>query len=144
VVIFDRVLTRREMNGLLQSCDVLVSLHRAEGFGLPPAEAMWLGKPVIATNYSGNTDFMTEANSALIPYHLVQIGVDQGPYEKDAVWAEPDLEAAAEAMRLLSRDRSLCTAVGRMAWRDARSKLSPQVVGLIVKDILCDIGSKVH
>nr|WP_296696974.1 glycosyltransferase [Thiocapsa sp. UBA6158] len=136
ITIVDRVLTRRETNGLFQSCDVLVSLHRAEGFGLPPAEAMWLGKPVIATNYSGNTDFMTDANSLLIPYRLVKIGVNQGPYDKDAVWAEPDLKAAAAAMRRISADRKLYETIGRAAWMSARAQLAPAVVGRRIAEYL--------
>lgn len=136
ISILDRVLTRRETNGLFQSCDVLVSLHRAEGFGLPPAEAMWLGKPVIATNYSGNTDFMNESNSLLIPYRLVKIGADQGPYDKDASWAEPDLEAAATAMRRISADRQLYETIGRAAWTSARAQLAPAVVGRRIADYL--------
>lgn len=136
ITILDRVLTRRETNGLFQSCDVLVSLHRAEGFGLPPAEAMWLGKPVIATNYSGNTDFMTESNSLLIPYRLVKIGVDQGPYDKEAIWAEPDLDAAAVAMRRISADRALYETIGRAAWTSARAQLAPAVVGRRIAEFL--------
>jgi glycosyltransferase involved in cell wall biosynthesis len=136
VTILDRVLTRRETNGLLQSCDVLVSLHRAEGFGLTPAEAMSLGKPVIATNYSGNTDFMTASNSLLIPYRLVKIGVGQGPYDKDAIWAKPDLDAAAIAMRRISADHKLYETIGRAAWTSTRSQLAPAVVGRRFGDYL--------
>lgn len=136
VTILDRVLTRHEINGLLASCDVLVSLHRAEGFGLPPAEAMWLGKPVVATGYSGNLDFMTETNSILIPYELVRIGDGQGPYDRDRLWAEPDLDAAADAMQRLSRDPALCESLGRAAWRDVRERLSPDFVGPRLKQIL--------
>ncbi len=139
VTILDRVLTRREVNGLFNSCDALVSLHRAEGFGLPPAEAMWLGKPVIATNYSGNTDFMNESNSMLIPYRVVRIGVDQGPYDKDLVWAEPDLPAAAAAMRRLAQDSKLCDMFGRAAWRSVRAQLAPAVVGRQIAEILTSI-----
>jgi glycosyltransferase involved in cell wall biosynthesis len=64
------------------------------------AEAMALGKPVIATAYAGNMDFMTEENSYLVPYRLVEITEDIGPYERGNVWADPDL---TEATRILRR-----------------------------------------
>ena len=58
---------------LIASCDVYVSLHRSEGFGLTMAEAMAAGTPVIATAYSGNLDFMDETNSFLAPYRLAPV-----------------------------------------------------------------------
>src|SRR5207249_3990322 len=60
--VLDRSLTARERDALVTSCNCYVSLHRSEGFGLPLAECMALGKPVIGTAFSGMTDFMTEAN----------------------------------------------------------------------------------
>ena len=65
-IILDQTLPRGELNGLIQACDCYVSLHRSEGFGLTMAEAMLLGKPVIATGYSGNLEFMDRGNSLLI------------------------------------------------------------------------------
>jgi glycosyltransferase involved in cell wall biosynthesis len=88
-----------EQKALMGACDAYVSLHRSEGFGLTIAEAMALGKPVIATSYSGNLDFMTEANSYLVPYELAAVGRDCGPYPESSVWAQPDIDAAAGMMR---------------------------------------------
>ena len=68
---------------MIASCDCYVSLHRSEGFGLTMAEAMYFGRPVIATGYSGNLDFMTEENSYLVPHTLVEIGPDANPYPPD-------------------------------------------------------------
>ena len=81
-----------------------MSLHRAEGFGLAMAEAMWLGKPVIATGYSGNLDFMTAENSLLVDYQLVPIGRGRRPYPADGEWADPDIEHAASLMRQVFDD----------------------------------------
>src|SRR5665811_1018703 len=75
------------------------SLHRSEGLGLTMAEAMAWGKPVIATGYSGNLDFMTEENSFLVPWTPAQIPVDADPYPAGGTWADPDLDAAARLMR---------------------------------------------
>ena len=70
VTIIDRTIDRAQVNGLIRTCDCLVSLHRSEGFGLPIAEAMYLSKPVIVTDYSGNTDFTRPDNAFLVEYDL--------------------------------------------------------------------------
>ena len=70
----------REMLDLVAACDVYVSLHRSEGLGLSIAEAMAHGKPVIATGWSGNTDFMTPDNSFPVSYELVELTEDVGAY----------------------------------------------------------------
>ena len=86
---------------LLQACDVLLSPHRAEGFGVPLAEAMALGKYVIATGWSGNTDFMDAGCAVLLPGKLIPAVDSTGVYAPipGAVWAEPDFEAGVEALR---------------------------------------------
>ncbi len=101
----DGHISRQEMTGLVASFDSFVSLHRSEGFGIGMAQAMYLGKPVIATGYSGNMDFMNHHNSYLVRYRLAELEQDYGPYEKGNVWADPDLEHAAELMRLVFGDR---------------------------------------
>ncbi len=95
----DGFVSSAELAELMAGCDAYVSLHRAEGWGLTMAEAMAGGKPVIATGYSGNVDFMTPENSWLVPYRLVDIPETAGPYAGCGRWAEPDLDAAAAAMR---------------------------------------------
>ena len=103
VVLLDAVMHRPELNALMSLTDCCVSLHRAEGFGLTIAEHMTLGKPAIATAYSGNLDFMTPETSCLVPYQLVPITRDLGPYLRGNLWAEPDIEHAAMSMRDLAR-----------------------------------------
>ena len=90
--LIDRILTPEELRSLLKVTDCYVSLHRSEGFGLVPAEAMSLGKPVIITRWSGNTDYMTDDNSVGINYQLLKLGQDYGPYQADQRWAEPDTD----------------------------------------------------
>jgi glycosyltransferase involved in cell wall biosynthesis len=97
VRIIDGVLSREQTVALMKAADCYVSLHRSEGFGLTMAEAMSLAKPVIATAYSGNMEYMTPGNSFLVKYTLTGIDGEYGPY-KTGVWAEPDLEHAAELM----------------------------------------------
>jgi glycosyltransferase involved in cell wall biosynthesis/SAM-dependent methyltransferase len=92
-------LPARERDGLMQACDCYVSLHRSEGFGLTMAEAMARGKPVIATGYSGNLDFMNDENSFLVPHGLTTLARSAGPYPAGTTWAEPDVDGAARLMR---------------------------------------------
>ena len=99
IEVIDRFLPVAEKDALLARADAYVSLHRAEGFGLSLAEAMLLGKPAIATGYSGNLQFMTPANSWLAGYELTPVGEGVEIYPPDALWAEPDLDHAAALMR---------------------------------------------
>jgi glycosyltransferase involved in cell wall biosynthesis/SAM-dependent methyltransferase len=141
------VLPREDLNALIGLADSYVSLHRSEGFGLTLAEAMSLGKPVIATGYSGNTDFMTASNSFLVRYELVELDRDHGPYRKGCVWAEPDLGHAAELMRHVFENPDAARAVGRRARRDVLRAFHPQVVGGMIRERLlrlADLGKIPH
>ena len=87
---------------LLNTCSAYVSLHRSEGLGLGLAEAMFLGKPVIATNYSGNLEFMNKKNSCLVNYSLTPVERNNSypyPYTAKQFWAEPDCNHAAYFMK---------------------------------------------
>ena len=132
----DAWLSREETWGLIDACDTVVSLHRSEGFGLILAEAMALGKPVVATGYSGNMDFMTADNSFPVRYDLVTIAEDIGPYPAGAVWADPDVAQAAEMLRGLLSDPSRGRAVGERARRDIATRFSPAVIGQRIRQRL--------
>jgi len=94
------------IGSVMQAADVYLSLHRSEGFGLTLLEAMAAGRPVIATNWSGNIDFMTPEDSLLIGYRLIPVHDPQGTYQlADSHWAEPDIESAAGVLRRLRDDR---------------------------------------
>jgi glycosyltransferase involved in cell wall biosynthesis len=95
-------LSRETLNGLLAACDAYVSLHRSEGLGLPLIEAMYLGKPVIATGYGGVTDFLDDETGLVVRHGLVPLARPHGPYPAGAVWAEPDAGHAAALMRALA------------------------------------------
>jgi glycosyltransferase involved in cell wall biosynthesis/2-polyprenyl-3-methyl-5-hydroxy-6-metoxy-1,4-benzoquinol methylase len=99
VHVVDRYLQAAERDALFAASDCYVSLHRAEGFGLTMAEAMAMGKPVIATGYSGNVDFMTKDNSWLVGHTLQHVGPEGENYPSEGIWADPDLDDAARAMR---------------------------------------------
>lgn len=137
--IIDQRLSRLELDDLLASCSAYVSLHRGEGFGLTIAEAMSLAKPVIATNYSGNTDFMTPENSHLVDYKLVPVGKGAGRYEKNWRWADPDLEQAASFMRYIHNDPDAARRVGEKARKDIVAQLAPEVIGKRIMQRLMEI-----
>lgn len=124
--LIEDTITTGMKDAMIASCDCYVSLHRSEGLGLTMAEAMYFGKPVIATAYSGNLDFMTERNSYLVPHTMVEIGPDAFPYPPDKEWAEPDLERAAALMRQVSEDPEAAALRGRRAAEDIRRTHSPE------------------
>ena len=96
---------RDKVMSLMSVSDAFVSLHRSEGFGRSLAEAMLLAKPVIATNYSGNTDFMRQDNSCLVNFTLTPVGPGQYPFGEGQMWADPDIDHAAWYMRRLVNNR---------------------------------------
>lgn len=113
IVVINELFDRRRMVGLIGQCDCFVSLHRSEGFGRGLAEAMLLGKPVIATAYSGNMDFTNPLNSCLVDYRLVPVGREEYPHAAGQRWADPDVEQAASYMRRLARDPDWGAGLGR-------------------------------
>jgi len=129
IVLIDRVVSRESAYGFIEMSDCFVSLHRSEGFGLGLAEAMLLGKPAIATRYSGNLSFMNSGNSLLVDYKLVEI-LKSGPiYPKGSFWAEPSEEHALERMREVFSDREKATSLGARAQIELREKLSLNAAG---------------
>jgi glycosyltransferase involved in cell wall biosynthesis/SAM-dependent methyltransferase len=120
-------------NAMIANCDCYVSLHRSEGLGLTMAEAMYFGKPVIATAYSGNLDFMAEGNSFLVPHTMVEIGPDANPYPADAEWAEPDLDQAAALMQQVFEHPETAALRGQRAAEDIRRTHSPEAAGEAIK-----------
>ena len=92
------ILKKEQVNSLIRCADVFVSLHRSEGFGLVMAEAMLLGTPVVATNWSSNTEFMSEDACCMVPYKLIESDHTEGFYKKGCIWADPDLDVAAKYM----------------------------------------------
>ena len=127
--IIDGYVSAIEKNTIAALCDCYVSLHRSEGYGLTMAEAMALGKPVIATAYSGNLDFMTPENSYLCSYSRMEIGPECPPYPPSSQWADPDLDEAAALMRRVYTNQSESSARGRQAAADIASLHSPAAAG---------------
>ena len=127
ITLMDDYLSKEQKNGLLSICDCYISLHRAEGFGLTLAEAMFLEKPVIATSWSGNMDFMNINNSYLVKYKLTPLKQDYGPYRKGQIWAEPDLAHAAQLMRQVYDNPQEAKSLAQQAAEDIRKLHSPLI-----------------
>lgn len=110
-----------ERHALTARADIVLSLHRGEGFGLVLAEAMVLGKPVVATGWSGNTDFMDRTNSALVGYRLVPARDDRSVYQ--GLWAEPDVADAVQILRALADDPARRRGIGERARESLLARL---------------------
>lgn len=136
VTFIDAALPRQQTWDLEMCCDILLSLHRAEGFGLVLAEMMYLGKSVVATGWSANMDFMDESNSLPVAFALQPLPRPIGPYEAGIPWAEPDIDHAAAALRRLVTDRDLAARLGHNARETIRRTLGPKVVGERVRQRL--------
>ena len=133
VVMLDGYLDRPDLFALLNAADCYLSPHRAEGFGLTLLESMALGKPVIATAYSGNMDFMTADNSFPLDYTLVSLTRDYGPYMRGAVWAEPDVDKAAALIRTIASAPAEAATRGARARRMVEELYSPAAAGVAMR-----------
>ena len=137
IILISRRMSHPELLGLFDCCDVFISLHRSEGLGLIPMEAMSLGKLVVATGYSGNLTFMDEQNSMLVPYRLVEPKLD-APFltrkfaGRTASWADPDLDEAAELLRFALNNPEARHRLARQARADIARRQETAWDGLYI------------
>ncbi len=129
VFLLDQTLPRHTVYELMAACDAFVSLHHAEGFGLCVAEAMFLGKPVVSTDWSATAEYVTAQNGFPVRYRLTRLNHHIDEYVRGTEWAEPDIEHAAACMETLAADAQLCAALGAQAARDVRLRFSAATVG---------------
>jgi glycosyltransferase involved in cell wall biosynthesis len=129
-LVIDRTLSDNEVKSLVRVGDAFVSLHRSEGFGLGLGEAMFFGKPVVATGYSGNMDFMTPETACLVDHSLVPVPEGQYPHAKGQLWAEPDIEEAARHMIRLLDEPEAGRELGARASAHVRTHFSLRAAGL--------------
>lgn len=140
-------LRRSDMDSLLQSCDIYLSLHRSEGFGLGMAEAMSFGKPVIATAYGGNLDFMPHGSAIPVGYDIRKIEEADhrlGPefltwYETGQLWAEPNVEQASRWLRWLANSDERRSVIGKRGAETIRTYCDSERVGLAMSDRITEI-----
>jgi glycosyltransferase involved in cell wall biosynthesis len=141
LIVIDRLLSDNEMKNLLRCSDCFVSLHRSEGFGLGMINAMFLRKPVIATAYSANMDFMNESNSCLVRYDLCPVPDGAYPFNEGQVWADADVDHAVEYMVRLVSDRDYARSIGDEASRHIRVHFSYRATGLRYSDRIKEIAA---
>jgi glycosyltransferase involved in cell wall biosynthesis len=142
VVWIEELLSRRDTDALIASSDILISLHRAEGFGLPIAEAMQMGCVAVATDYSSTTEFVSEDAAVAVPYTPVRISHDVSVYRKGTLWAEPDIAAAAAAIRRLGDDPDYRRRLSERAATAIYEKLSFEDGARLIKEYEKDIDEK--
>src|SRR5262249_14658629 len=112
VFLLEGTLSSGDYAALLRRADVFLSLHRAEGFGIPLVEAMLLGKPVVATAWSSNMDFMTDEIGCLVPYDMIPVQDRRTAYKNaTSQWADPRIGEAAAWLRRLE-DPALRHSIG--------------------------------
>ncbi len=129
IFLIDDTLNRTDTLALIASIDAVVSLHRSEGLGLLIAEAMLLGKPVIATDYSASRDLLSDATGYPVRYKLVPVREGEYPFAEGQVWAEPDVSHAATFMRELCHDPARAAPLVRRAQQHMRTQFSYSNVG---------------
>jgi len=139
VYIFSEVMDKVKVNGLIACADVLISLHRAEGFGLVPAEAMFLGTPVVSTNWSSTTEFMNHDVTCLVDYEFVEIKESDGPYPSGSRWAEPNINQAADYLKKLYDDEEYRNNLAKKAKQYIEGKFAPESMALLLSKRIAEI-----
>lgn len=126
--LIDATLSEPDRDQLIDRSDILISPHRAEGFGLTLAEAMVRGKTVIATAWSGNMTFMNEDSALLIPYQLKRLSDPSCIYVgvNGELWADPDLQTAARLLRQAIENPEMRTLLGLRARDQIQKALSAE------------------
>jgi glycosyltransferase involved in cell wall biosynthesis len=130
-----------EIAGLIRACDCYVSPHRSEGFGLTVAEAMALGSPVIATDYGGTADFVTDEVGFPLRCRLVEVDRDHGPYPKGAIWADPSREHLCDLLRYVVAEPAAAADKGRRARARMLKAYSAAAIGGLMRERLDAIAT---
>ena len=136
VILRDEQLDRADLVGLLAAADAFVSLHRSEGFGRAPAEAMALGIPVILTGYSGTNDFADAGCACMVGYDLVPVPASGYPGVEGQLWAEADVDNAARCLRWVFDHPQAAREMGRRGQTKVQAMLSPALAGAAVVGLM--------
>lgn len=140
ICLFYKTLSDNEMKNLVRVVDCFVSLHRSEGFGRGMSEAAFWGKSVIATNYSGNVDFLDETCGSMVPYTLINLEEGDYPHWEGQKWADPDIGVAAQHMSVAFKNPPAQYDLRLTARRRIRKKLSYFTIGRNIINRLAQIG----
>ena len=140
IYLLNEEMTYDDAMALMNCCDCYISLHRSEGFGYTPAEAMLLEKPVIATDYSGTRDFIDATTGFPVSYRLIPVKEDEYPFWESQTWADPNIDHAAWLMRKIVSEPNKTKQVSLAGKQRILSQYSPEYVGQLYKNRLKQIG----
>jgi GT2 family glycosyltransferase/glycosyltransferase involved in cell wall biosynthesis len=140
IVLFDSLFSDQQIVSLHNVIDCFVSPHRSEGFGFNIAEAMYFSKPVIATGYSSNMDFMNDRNSYPIDYKLIPIQSWHGPYPPHSVWAEPSINHLTALLRRVLENREERERKAHEAAHHIRREYSVERCAAAIRQRLEELG----
>ncbi len=140
VVLLEEHVSPEARDALVAHCSAYVSLHRSEGLGLTMAEAMAWGKPVVATRYSGNLQFMTDQNSFLVGWRPATVPSGAAPYPAGGTWADPDPAEATRLIRLIWDEPEVAADRGARAARDIAEQHTPEVAGRAIAARLTELA----
>ena len=133
VVILDQYLDATINRGLIAECDCYLSLHRSEGFGVTIAEAMAYARPVVATAYSANLEFMDDTTGYLVPASEGVVPAGAGPYEAGTRWGEPDIAAASALLARVRENPDEAQGKALAAAEYIRVERSPAKAGQVIQ-----------
>ncbi len=131
IYLIENRLSRADVYSLMYSVDSYISLHRSEGFGLTVAESMYLGKPVLSTNWSATSEFVNRQNGCPVDFELVELERNFGPYSKGQHWANAKIDHAAALMQQLVSDSDFARKIGEEASQTIRERFAPGTIGKI-------------
>jgi glycosyltransferase involved in cell wall biosynthesis len=139
IIVIERNMSRAEVLGLIYASDAYISLHRSEGFGMGMAEALNFGRIVIATDYSGSTDFLTQQTGFPIPFSLRPVAVHEYPWSGRQYWAEPDISSAAATMQMIVKLPYVARERANAGQQFVRRKYGALAIGQIMKTRICHL-----
>lgn len=139
IKIVEKIYDKQTLYKIIKGCDAYISLHRSEGFGLTMAEAMFFGKPVIATNYSGNLEFMNQTNSFLVDSKKAKIDSSVINYDSNTIWSEPSVDHASELMRLVKDNSPVVRDVALKGQESIYTDFSVKKIANIADETIKDI-----
>ncbi len=134
--VIDCTITREDVATLMASSDVFLSLHRSEGFSLGCAEAMANGKAVVATNFGGNCDFVTDATGYPVDFRRVPVSAQDYPGAEGSYWAEPSVAHAAELLRSIYDVPGQASAKAQAGYSHLKANNSFEAVGQRMRALL--------
>lgn len=141
IKIVDRTLDRAAMDALISECDAFISLHRSEGFGFGPAEALLAGKAVVATDYGGTRDFILESTGYPVDYDLVPVQRREYIGVEAQTWADARIDSAATALQSIYDHPDDARTKTRAGFAFLQAHHAPAVVGAEIARLLANLGA---